>query len=1026
MTQSNQNHTPPNSQDSDQNHPEPEATDPPAEPVDIPAETDSKKVDQLPTDPPRQPANTSPIIVGLGASAGGLAALETFFKNTPPDTGLAFVVVMHLMRHHKSNLTELLQNYTRMPVAQIKDGTLVEPNHVYVIPPNRELGILNGRLQLLELTQREPAMAIDSFFRHLADDQGPRAICIILSGSGSDGALGLKAISEQGGLVIAQTPDSAEYNGMPGSAIDTGLVDLVRAPADMPPALVGYVQKTDFSVEGAKLDEKTLGQLNKIFLLLRADSGLDFSRYRPNALFRRISKRMAVHKLSNLADYVDYLRREPEELTSLYQEILIGVTQFFREPEAFEVIKTKVLPALLEQRPEGRPLRVWAPGCSTGEEAYSLAMLIHDYKQEVMPGLKIEIFATDINPIAVEKARLGEYPGVIAADVPEPFLKRYFIKQDQTYKLKSEIREMMIFADQNLLKDPPFSKLDLISCRNLLIYLKTETQRQVLALFQYALNPDGFLFLGSSENIGDFADYYTGVDRKWRIFKRSGSQAVLPPDMEFFHHSDHTPRLGADHPGGARGPAKGSQRDLLEKSLLEHYEPVGILIDAAYNILYTYGRIDRYLKLAAGEARLNIMDMLRPGLELHLPSAIRFALAQNESVTHRRVWVKTNGDEQFVDIIVKPVGDRPDQPLTLIIIDKEAPAEAAPDEPAEPPAAPVDDGADGRLQDLNKQLAVAKSRLRNAIEELQTANEEHRSFAEELQSSNEELQSTNEELTTSQEELRSVNEELVTANTEIQKKNLDLRWANNDLHNLLSATDIATIFLDAGLKIKRFTPAATKIVNVIDTDRGRPFNHIVSNFKDESLHQDLKHVLGTLNTVEREVETEAGKWFNMRIIPYRTLENVIEGVVLTFAEITAQKQVEAQLRRLNEELRQGQDYARNIVDTLHESVLLLDDTLHVVTANASFYHHFEATPQETEGNLIYELGNRQWDIPQLRELLEEIIPQNSIIEQYDIEYDFPDIGRRTMRLNARRLNRPEGEADQILLAIEDVTEQGGE
>lgn len=1020
MTQSNPDHSLPNSQDSDNNHPEPEAAEPTAEPVDVPAETDPKKDDQPSTEPASPSPNNSPIIVGLGASAGGLAALETFFKSTPPDTGLAFVVVMHLMRHHKSNLTELLQNYTRMPVAQIKDGTPVEPNHVYVIPPNRELGILNGRLQLLELTQREPAMAIDSFFRHLADDQGPHAICIILSGSGSDGALGLKAISEKGGLVIAQAPDSAEYSSMPGSAIDTGLVDLVLAPADMPPALVGYVQKTNFGVEEAKLDEKMLEQLNKIFLLLRADSGLDFSRYRPNALYRRISKRMAVHKLNDLTDYIDFLRRAPKELTSLYQEILIGVTQFFREPEAFEVIKTKILPALLEQRPEDQPLRVWAPGCSTGEEAYSLAMLIHDYKQGTMPGLKVEIFATDINPTAVEKARLGEYPSVITADVPETFLKRYFIKQDQTYKLKSEIREMLIFADQNLLKDPPFSKLDLISCRNLLIYLKTETQRQVLALFQYALKPDGFLFLGSSENIGDFVDHFTAVDRKWRIFKRTGSQAVPPPDMEIFQYSDYTPGLGPDHPGSARGLVKDSQRDLLEKSLLEHYEPVGVLIDAAYNILYTYGRIDLYLKLAAGEARLNIMDMLRPGLELHLPSAIRFALAQNKSVTHRRVWVKTNGDEQCVDVIVKPVSNRLSQPLALIIIDKGTPAEGHLAEPAL--AVPIDDGEDGQLQELKKDLVVTKSRLRNAIEELQTANEEHRSYAEELQSSNEELQSTNEELTTSQEELRSVNEELITANTEIQKKNLEMRQTNNDLHNLLSATDIATIFLDVGLKIKRFTPAATKIVNVIDTDRGRPFKHIVSNFKYDDLYQDLEHVLGTLNTVEREVQTEAGKWFNMRIIPYRTMENVIEGVVLTFAEITVQKRVETELRRLNEEQRQERDNARNIVDTLHESVLLLNDTLHVVTANASFYRHFKVTPQETEGQLIYELGNRQWDIPQLRELLEEIIPQNSIIEQYDIEHDFPDIGRRTMRLNARRLNRPEGEADQILLAIEDVTE----
>ena len=968
------------------------------------------------------PAHSSFVIVGMGASAGGLAALEAFLKNMPPNTGMAFVVVMHLMRHQESNLSHLLQNYTQMEVAQIKDGMEVAPNHVYVIPPNRELGILNGRLQLLKLTQKEPAMAIDSFFRHLADDQGPRAVCVILSGTGTDGTLGLKAISRKSGLVLAQAPESAEYSGMPSSAIDTGLVDLVLAPADMSQALVSYVQKTDFSIEEARLDYKTVEELNKIFLMLRVRSGLDFSRYRSNTLYRRISKRMAGHKLNDLAAYVDYLGQNREELKALYQEILIGVTQFFREPEAFEVIKTTVLPALFERRPKEWSLRVWVPGCSTGEEAYSLAMLIHDYKQSLMPGLKVDIFATDINPAVIDKARAGTYPNSIATDVPEAYLKRYFVKHESTYEIKPEIRKMLIFAEQNLLKDPPFSKLDLISCRNLLIYLKTETQRQVLARFQYALKPGGFLFLGSSENVGDLTDYFTLIDRQWRLFKRTDSQVVPPLEMEFSSPTAHNSISRADLPGSVRAPARGNQRLLLERSLLEHYEPVGIMIDEGYNILYTYGQVDRYLKLAAGEARLNLLDMLRPGLDLQLPPTIRHVLSHNDSVTHRQVWVKTNDEEQFVDLTIKPVGNSPGRPLILIIIEKGTLAEPS-EETAEPPVAQAVDTGDTQFQELREELVVTKNNLQHTIKALQTANEEHRSYAEELQSANEELQSTNEELTTSQEELQSVNEELVTANTEIQKKNEGMHQANNDLHNLLSATDIAAIFLDIGLKIKRFTPAATKIVNLIAADAGRPFKHIVSNFKNEHLEQDMEHVLDTLNAIQREVQTEAGQWFNMRILPYRTVENIIEGLVLTFAEITSQKTVETDLRQLTEELRQARDYAHAIVDTLHESVLILDETLRVASANASFYRQFKVAPQATEGKFIYDLGNRQWDIPQLRELLEEIIPQDQTIERYDIDHDFPELGRRTMRLNVRRLTRPEGKMDQILLAIEDVTEQ---
>jgi two-component system CheB/CheR fusion protein len=958
-------------------------------------------------------------IAGIGASAGGLEALEGFFSRIPLDSGLAFVVVVHLAPTHRSILAELLQKFTWMTVLQIQDGMKVQPNHVYVIPPNRELGLRDGALKLTRmLPEDRTRLTIDVFLRCLAEDRGDKAIGIILSGGGSDGSLGLRAIKEEGGLVIVQDPDTARHSSMPHSAIEVGLADYVLPPRDMPEALLNYIHRINLAHKPDQVETASLDALNKIFLLLRVETGHDFSQYRLSTFVRRISKRMAVHKIEQMSDYVEYLRQHPPEQIRLFNEILIGVTQFFREPEAFEAFQKKVLPALFKGKSDETSLRVWVPGCSTGEEAYTLAMLLHDYKRDHLPALNVDIFATDANNAAIERARQGEYPASIAADVPEKYLKRYFIKKDHTYLIKPEIREMVVFAQQNVLKDPPFSKLDLISCRNLLIYLKTETQRQLLSVFQYVVLSGGFLFLGPSENIGDCDDYFTAIDRKWRLFRRTGAHLAPSHQVEFFNVTHLEPGRAVAAGGMARTQTGLNRREVTEQTLLNYFGAVGILVDDKDVILYTSGPVDTYLKLVPGEARLNILDMMRPGLQLELITALRQVFNQKETIQRHKLRVKTNDGEKTVDLTVRPVNDPAQTTRLALIIIEERTGSAAQIQAAG--AATTDE--DARFQELRHELEMTHQHLQNTIEELQTANEEQRSFTEEIQSANEELQSTNEELTTSQEELQSINEELVTANTEIRSKNEALRRANNDLHNLLIGTEIATIFLDIDLSIKSFTPATTSLVNLIDTDAGRPLKHMVPNLKYERLLADAEHVLDSLNTIEREVETTEGRWYNMRIMPYRTVDNVIDGVVLTFGDISYQKKTEAALHQLNEAVSRAWDYAQNIIDTLHEGLLILDHELRVESANHSFYRLFGLSPAEIEGRLIYELDDRQWDMPQLRDLLGQVIAQNKTFEAFEFEHIFPQGGHRKLHLNARQLFQTDGETTKVLLAIEDVTE----
>jgi len=813
---------------------------------------------------------------------------------------MAFVVVQHLAPDYKSILTELIQRYTRMQVFEVEDGMVIRPECTYIIPPNHDMAFMNGALQLLEPTApRGQRLPIDFFFRSLAQDQHAQAIGIVLSGTGSDGTQGVRAIKGEGGMVMAQSLDSTEYDGMPRSAVATGMVDFVLPPAEMPAQLIAYAShafgrnREAFASAGLKVDEA----LQKIFVLLRAHTGHDFSRYKQNTINRRIERRMAVHQIDEVDNYISYLRKNLSEVDALFRDLLIGVTNFFRDPAAFKALEEEAVVRLMSNKPAGATIRVWVPGCSTGEEAYSIAILLQERMDALKTSFKLLVFATDIDSQAIERARTGIYPASIAADISSERLARYFSEEPGGgfFRINKLVRDMLVFSEQDVIKDPPFSRLDLISCRNLLIYMGPELHKKLIPLFHYALSPGGFLFLGSSESIGDHLDLFATVNRTAKLFQRKDEG--MPPRLSLARFLPPPTERGGARPATGKAAADSGRqlREVAEQGLLQQYGAAGVLVNERGDILYLHGRTGQYLEPAAGEAGLNILKMARQGLRPALTTLLHKAAARKESVSHSAVRVKTNGDYSSVDLKVLQVAvDAAEPPLFLVIL------EPAPRVPAARKAtsgtAPRA-GATGNVEKINAQVAALKQELRDkeeylqtSTEELETTNEELKSANEEMQSINEEMQSTNEELETSREELQSVNEELATVNAELQGKVADLSQANNDMNNLLAGTGVGTIFVDHQLCIRRFTPAITQVINLIQTDVGRPVGHIVSNLTDyDRLVEDVQQVLDTLVPVEIEVKSRLGKWFVLRIRPYRTLENVIEGAVITFFDVTEMK-----------------------------------------------------------------------------------------------------------------------------------------
>ena len=826
-------------------------------------------------------------VIGIGASAGGLEALEQFFTNVPANSGMAFVVIQHLDPNHKGIMPELLQRITKMKVSQVTDRMKIEPDSVYVIPTNKSMSILKDKLYLFEPVEiRGLRLPIDFFFRSLAIDRLEKSVGIVLSGMGSDGTIGLQTIKEKGGIAVVQDPVSAKFDSMPRNAIDSVAVDIIASPDELPARLMAVI-KQDFRSISKKELEKDTSSLEKIVILLRANTGNDFSQYKKTTVYRRIERRMFIHQISKIALYVRYLQENPAEVEILFKELLIGVTSFFRDAVVWDHLAESVLPSLFSSLPNGYILRAWIPGCSTGEEAYTLAMIFKEAmkKSKTDKSLSLQIFGTDIDSSAIDKARKGIFPVNIINDVSPGRLSRFFITTEDNCRVNSEIREMVVFAPQNVIKDPPFTKLDIISCRNLMIYLDPELQEKLLALFHYSLNQKGILILGSAETVGTQKGLFTVIDSKLKIYQRSGSLEKV--DHSNFPSSfSHTKIVPEDAKMTVKVPD--NLQTATDQLLLQQFSPASVLVTYEGDILYITGSTGRYIEPAAGKANMNLFAMAREGLRDRLPVALRKAMQSYEKIVINNIKIGTGNETHLADVTIQQI----EKPLLLkgkiLVLFTDKPESKT--KQIERNKGKVYRNA--LYDEIELELQRTKEDLQSTREEMQTSQEELKSTNEELQSTNEELQSTNEELTTSKEEMQSLNEELHTVNTELQIKIDDSTRVNNDMNNLLKSINIATLFLDKDLKIRQFTNPATKIFKLIQSDVGRVFTDQVSALNYPEMYDDAREVLRSLEFIEKTVDAHDGKWYNVRIMPYRTFKDQIDGLVITLIDITNSKKLE--------------------------------------------------------------------------------------------------------------------------------------
>ena len=884
-------------------------------------------------------------------------------------------------------------------------------------PSDSDLAVLQGTLTLLRPTRSGVNTTIDIFFRHLAEDQDGKAAGIVLSGMGSDGTLGIRALKEHMGIAMAQEPSTAKFGSMPQSAIATGLIDHIASPEDLPQCLIDYIRTRSLLWQGRTIQTQTPAPENslaKIFALIRYRTNQDFSGYKRSTVTRRIERRMGLHQLTQMDDYIRYLQENPPEVEILAKEMLIGVTQFFRDPEAWEHLIHALSGGLIQSKPDGSMLRVWIVGCSTGEEVYTMAIVLQECLEVLgkVGEIQFQIFATDVDKEAIDIARMGKYPENIEVDVSPKRLERFFTKENGTYQISLLLREKVIFAPHNVIRDPPFTHLDILSCRNLLIYLSTELQKKLIPLFHYALNPGGILFLGTAESIVGHKDLFSTLDSKSKIFQRSDVLAhdgtnelpavfALPPSVR---------EPGAPQLPMAKAPSISA---IARDQLLKRYAPPAVIVTENGDIVYFHDRTGKYLEPSPGKANLNVFAMAREGLRYSILSALRTASEENHEVT-REELMGTDSGLKRVRLTVQPIPKSPRMVDLFMVTFEEVPEQNIPQvQPAEPGMEAST--PDIRIADLERELVDARAQLQHLAEEMQASQEQLTSMNEELQSANEELQSTNEELTTSKEELQSMNEEMLTVNAELQAKVEELINNQDDMRNLLHGTRIPILFMDNNLRVRRFTEEAKQVVRLIENDIGRPITDLKVNLLDESFASDLQDVLDTLQSKEKQVETSEGKWFQMRVLPYRTSENRIDGLIVTFSDITGIKQLETSIEN-------ARNYAEKIIATVLEPLVVLNADLRIVSANRSFYTAFHVSQEETEGKLLYAIGNGQWDLPQLRTLFNDILEKNAEFEGYRIEHDFPEIGHRTMVLNARKIHSDSG-PELILLAISDITNQ---
>lgn len=948
---------------------------------------------------------SEPIIVGIGASAGGIEALETFFSHMPVDSGMAFVVIQHLAPLHDSILTEILQHHTQMPVRLAQNDLTVEANTVYVIPPNNLLALFNGKLQLLGPTDTTKIrLPIDYFFRSMAADTPDRAVGIILSGTGSDGTLGLKEIKGEGGIILAQEPTTAQHEGMPQSAINTGLVDFVLAPQDMPAQLARYQQLAAsvpaFAVAPDKSDTEYLHQ---ILLLIRTQTGHDFVNYKAKTIRRRVERLMAVNQIDRIDDYVRFLQNNTIGIEALFRDMLIGVTSFFRDKEFFASVRQLVIPRLFENRRADEPLRIWVAGCSTGEEAYSFAILMREHMATLKKEFRVQIFATDLDSYAVNSARKGLYPRNIELDVPEQYLHQYFLSTSEGYQVVKALREMVVFAPHSLIKDPPFSRVDLISCRNVLIYLNSELQDRILSFFHYALLPEGYLLLGTSESLGHHDREFKIIHAGHKIFQVARASSALRPQPETPSVISMLPVASAKNVRPTRALA--DLKEITETLLLTDWTPTCILINEHGHLLYVHGQTGKYLEIAPGPVhQLDIIQSAREGLKLPLTTAVYRAITQKREIYVPAIAVKTNGSETSINLTVKPLANLyANEHLLAVILEPVNTPEAAGLTQIEAGSRVSGEERDTNYEILQQEMSDTREYLQATIEELKSSNEE-------MQSVNEELQSVNEELETSQEELKAVNEELQTSNSELEGKINELNLANNDLENSFNSIHTGIILLDSNFQVRRYNMAATRVFKLIRGDIGRPVAHVVSDLSLTTLHEEIETVFSTLVPYEVDVETKQGQWYALQIRPYRTLQNAIKGIVISFYEMTARKQTE--------EIQAARLVAEAIFNTVREPLLMLDAKLRVVNANRAFFQTFDLRPDDTLGRLLTEVNQGLWSHSALTTLLKTVIKKNVPFEDYKLTFDLPGSKPKPMLLNARQLQPIDGQPLMVLVAID--------
>ncbi len=981
-------------------------------------------------------------IVGIGASAGGLEAFTQLLENLPLDTGMAFILVQHLAPAHESALPELLAKTTKMPVRQAADDMVVEPNCVYVIPPNRNLALKNRILKLEPRQENGAARSIDFFLESLAEDCKDCAIGVILSGTASDGTRGAEAIKAEAGIVFAQD-DSAKYDSMPRSAIAAGCVDFVLSPARIARELA-WLSKQDYLKKGksggdsfspepssredpnAIISPETSSaepeSFQKILKLLYQRFRIDFTLYKPSTLERRILRRAVLKRSNTLDDYGSLLQNDSQETDALYNDILIGVTSFFRNPEAFEVLVEKIFPKLLDSKRED-PLRFWVPGCSSGQEAFSLAICYAEFTEQLDRAPGLQIFATDINDNQLQKARSGLFSKSLVNDVSEERLRKFFVEESGGYRLVKRLRESVIFARHNLFGDPPFSRLDLISCRNLLIYFEPELQQKILPLFHYALSPKGILFLGAAESIASHTDLFETVDKKQKFFlKKPGTTPALHlrfspgasnPDPETRNSAAQSRPFG-----GGVAPESVALRE-AERVTVNRFAPPGVLIDQNLQILQFRGETHAFLQPPLGKANFNLLKMARKSLMLPLRSAVDSAKKSNRTVRKENIPLEENGKSTSIALEIIPLRNIKEPHFLIFFEEQQNPSKPGRDSMTKTTSAqnrfqdPVSQTKEQseRIAELEHEVAEARDFLQSVQDQNDAHTEELQTSNEEVQSANEELQSINEELETSKEELESTNEELTTVNEEMANRNTELHRVNNDLLNLQSSIHTAIVLLGSDLSIRRFSPLAEKTFNLVASDIGRSIARVKLEFDFPGLEEWVREIIDRATVQQKEVRDQEGRWYSLRGRPYKTTDNEIDGAVLMLIDID-------DLKRAQQELEATHHYADAIVDQV-APLLVLDNSLRVVRANESFLRHFQVSDEETEGRLIYDLGNGQWNIPDLRNLLEKILPEKSVFREYQVEHTFETLGHRILLLNATQLDH----TPNILLSIDDVTEQ---